>query len=207
MISHLNLEAVKIAPDGLAGVRGAVASSTRPVRGSGCGEIRVSFVKARGAAMKLSRPFLATFVNRIDAKGRVSVPAKFREILDAQGARSIFCRASTANPAIAAGGPDWMAGLYTMIDEHDPSSEAHDDFAYTLLGDTVELSLDSEGRIGLPDELARHAQLEDAAAFVGLGGYFELWEPRALELRKVQARRATAERRGQLKPKNGGGAP
>ncbi len=38
----------------------------------------------------LSRPFLSTFPNRIDAKGRVSVPAKFREILEAQGVRTIY---------------------------------------------------------------------------------------------------------------------
>lgn len=162
--------------------------------------------------MKLSRPFLATFVNKIDAKGRVSVPAKFREILesnggDGQGARTIYARTSTAGPAIVAGGADWMASLHSMVEAHDPSSEMHDDFAYTLLGDTVELSLDGEGRVGLPEDLVRYAQLEDAAAFVGLGNCFEIWEPRALEMRKIQARRATAERRGQLRPKNGGGAP
>jgi transcriptional regulator MraZ len=157
--------------------------------------------------MRLSRPFLATFINKIDAKGRVSVPAKFREILEAQGARAIYCRASTAGAAIVAGGADWMATQHGLVEAHDPSSEVHDDFAYTLLGDTIELALDGEGRVGLPDYLARHAQLEDAAAFVGLGSYFELWEPKALELRKIQARRATAERRGQLRPKNGDGAP
>ena len=157
--------------------------------------------------MKLSRPFLATFVNKIDAKGRVSVPAKFREILDVQGARTLYCRASTSGPAIVAGGADWMASLHDLIEDHDPSSEVHDDFAYTLLGDTVELNLDGEGRIGLPDDLVRHAALDDAIAFVGLGNCFEMWEPRALEMRKLQARRATAERRGQLRAKNGGGVP
>ena len=73
--------------------------------------------------------------------------------------------------------------------------------------DRVDATTDGEGRVGLPEDLVRHAQLDDAAAFVGLGNCFEIWEPRALELRKVQARRATAERRGQLRAKNGGGAP
>ncbi len=157
--------------------------------------------------MNLARPFLATFVNKVDVKGRVSVPAKFREILEGQGVRAVFARASTSGPAIVAGGQDWMALLHADVDAHDPSSEIHDDFAYTLLGDTVELNLDSEGRVGFTDELMRHAGLEEAAAFVGMGHYFEVWEPRALELRKVQARRATAERRGLLRAKPGGGAP
>lgn len=155
--------------------------------------------------MKLPRPFVSTFVNRIDVKGRVSIPARFREILDAQGSRSIYARLSTASSSISAGGSEWMAGLYAMIENHDPSTEAHDDFAYTLLGDTVELTLDSEGRVGFPSDLMRYAQLEESAAFVGLGSHFEVWEPRALELRKINARRATAERRGELKIKNGGG--
>ncbi len=157
--------------------------------------------------MKMARPFLSTFVNRVDAKGRISVPARFREILDAQGSRTIFARASTAAPAIVVGGTDFMAMIHSMIDQHDPTSELHDDFAYAWLGDTVELSLDSEGRVGFPEQLMRHAALDEAAAFVGLGNYFEVWEPRALEIRKLQARRGSAEQKGMLRMKNGGGAP
>lgn len=156
--------------------------------------------------MRLSRPFLSTFVNRIDAKGRVSVPAKFREILEAQGARSIFVRASNVEASIVAGGPEWMANLYGLVEEHDPSSELHDDFAYTNLGDTTELTLDSEGRVVFPEMLLRHAALEEAAAFVGLGSRFEVWEPKALEIRMLKARRSTAEHRGQLRAKTNGGS-
>jgi len=151
------------------------------------------------AAMKFARPFLSTFVNKVDAKGRVSVPARFRDILEAQGARALYARASTSGPAIVAGGLAWMEQLHAEVAAHDPSSEVHDDFAYALLGDTVELSLDGEGRVGFPDDLMRHAGLDGSAAFVGMGAYFEIWEPKALELRKLQARRATAERRGQLR--------
>lgn len=154
--------------------------------------------------MKYSRPFLSTFVNKVDAKGRVSIPARFREILESQGVRSLYARTSTSGPAIVAGGQEWMERQHSEIGEHDPSSEIHDDFAYALLGDTVELNLDSEGRVGFPEDLMRHAGLDGAAAFVGMGHYFEVWEPRALELRKIQARRATAERRGQLRFKTSG---
>jgi MraZ protein len=157
-------------------------------------------------AMKFARPFLSTFVNKVDAKGRVSVPARFRDILEAQGARVLYARASTSGPAIVAGGLAWMEQLHAEVAAHDPSSEVHDDFAYALLGDTVELGLDGEGRVGFPDELMRHAGLDGAAAFVGMGSYFEIWEPRSLEARKVQARRATVERRGQLRlPSREGG--
>jgi MraZ protein len=155
--------------------------------------------------MKLPRPFLATFVNKLDAKGRVSVPAKFRDVLDTQGSRTIYARASTSGPAIVVGGPAWMEKLHELVEDHDPTGEVHDDFAYTLLGDTVELSLDSEGRVAFPDDLLRHAGLSENAAFVGLGSYFEVWEPQALEERKMQARRATKERRGHLRANGNGG--
>jgi MraZ protein len=157
--------------------------------------------------MRLSRPFLSTFHNRIDAKGRVSVPAKFREILEAQGARAIFARASIAEPSVEAGGPEWMAGYHDMVELHDPTSELHDDYAMSYLGDTIELTMDSEGRVVLPEMLLRHAALEDAATFVGLGSHFRIWEPRAFDVRMMKARRSTAEHRGQLRAKNGGGAP
>jgi MraZ protein len=154
----------------------------------------------------IARPFLSTFVNRVDAKGRISVPARYREVLDGQGSRTIFARTSTTEPAIVAGGAEWMAGIQAMIDAHDPSSPLYDDFAYSWLGDTVELSLDSEGRVTFPAELMRHAGLDDSAAFVGKGQCFEVWEPRALEIRKLQARRSATENRGMLRVKNGGGA-
>ncbi len=157
--------------------------------------------------MTVARPFLSTYVNRVDAKGRISVPARYREVLEAQNSRTMFARASTTGPAIMVGGPEWMAGIQAMIDAHDPSSELYDDFAYAWLGDTVELSLDSEGRVTFPEQLMRHAGLDDAAAFVGKGQCFEVWEPRALEIRKLQARRSSTESRGMMRVKNGGGNP
>ena len=153
--------------------------------------------------MSAERPFLATFTNKIDAKGRISVPAKYREILEAQGSRALYCRASFVEPSIVAGGSIWISKLTNMVEGHDPSSEVHDDFAYSLLGETIELGFDPEGRVALPNELIGHAKLSEAASFVGLGGYFEIWEPRALQIRLIQARRAASERRGLLRPKIG----
>lgn len=155
--------------------------------------------------MRFSRPFLSTFSNRIDAKGRVSVPAKFREILEAQGARTVHVRAAVGEASIEAGGPEWMSLYYEMIDAHDPTSELHNDFAMAYLGDTIELSMDTEGRIVLPDMLIRHAGLEDAATFVGLGKKFKIWEPKAFDVRMMKARRSAAENAGNMRPKNGGG--
>jgi MraZ protein len=156
--------------------------------------------------MRLSRPFMSTYVNRIDAKGRVSVPAKFREILEAQGARTVHIRMSTVEPMIEAGGPEWMATYYDMVEQHDPTSELYTDYAMSYIGDTVEATLDSEGRVVLPEMFLRHAALEDAAAFIGMGSHFRIWEPKALDVRLMKARRSAAEHRGQLRARTNGGA-
>jgi hypothetical protein len=115
--------------------------------------------------MKFAKPFLSTFVNKVDAKGRVSVPARFREILEGQGVRAVYARASTSGPAIVAGGLDWMEQQHAAVAAHDPSSEIHDDFAYALLGDTVELGVDGEGMhagqdTGADQEGPDHAERE-----------------------------------------------
>lgn len=157
--------------------------------------------------MSGARPFLSTFVNRVDAKGRISVPARFREILDAQGSRTIYARASNDGSAfIHVGGPEFMTMIYQMIAKHDPTSALHRDFALAFLSDIVELPLDSEGRVAFPEALMRHAGIDGTAAFVGMGSSFEVWEPQALEIRKLKARRNVAENGGNLLVKNGGGA-
>jgi MraZ protein len=157
--------------------------------------------------MTIVRPFVSRYTNRVDAKGRISVPARFREILDGQGSRTIFARASTTDPAIMVGGADWMATIQSKINAHDPSSELHDDFAYAWLGDLSELSLDSEGRVMFPEHLMRHAGLDDAAAFIGKNQCFEVWEPRALEMRVLKARRSATENRGKMQVKAEGSVP
>jgi MraZ protein len=172
-------------------------------KGEACGDRGFEIVRAEDRLVIAARPFLATFTNKIDAKGRISVPAKYREIIEEQGSRILYCRASFTDPAIVAGGVQWISKLTDLVEGHDPSSEIHDDFAYSLLGETIELSFDPEGRVALPAELIAHAKLGETASFVGLGGRFEIWEPRALQARLVQARRAASERRGLLRAKVG----
>lgn len=157
--------------------------------------------------MTIARPFVSTFQNRVDAKGRISVPARYREVLDGQGSRVIYAWASNDGSAyIQVGGTDFMATIYGMIAKHDPTSELRRDFAYNLLSEAVELSLDSEGRVAFPEALMRHAGIDDTASFAGVGSTFEVWEPRALEIRKLKAKRTVAENGGNLLVKNGGGA-
>jgi MraZ protein len=137
--------------------------------------------------------FIDTFVNKIDSKGRVSVPAPFRAALSGQSFHGIVALPTFKYPALQCAGIDWMTRLSSGISTMAVFSDAHDDAASALFGDTKQLAFDGDGRITLLQPLLAHANLSDSAAFVGCGPIFEIWEPAALERRKQEARRRVLE--------------
>jgi MraZ protein len=124
--------------------------------------------------------FLSTYVNKVDRKGRVSVPATFRASLAEQRSPNIFVFRSFRFEALEAGGVERMAEIDTRLQSLDEFSEEHDILS-SVLSDARELALDPEGRINLPQWLAEHAHITDQAAFVGLGRSFQIWEPHRFE--------------------------
>jgi MraZ protein len=143
--------------------------------------------------------FLGTHQNRLDAKGRVSVPAPFRAALksfngaaDPDGAgpngAAIVLRPSHKHFCIEA----WPAAVFqqlaTPLERLDLFSEEHDDMAAALYADAFPVESDKEGRIVLPENLVAHARLADTVVFMGLGRTFQIWEPAAAERRRAEAR-------------------
>jgi len=135
--------------------------------------------------------FLDTFINKIDRKGRVSVPAPFRAAL---GGQTLVAFPSFKYPAVQCAGLDFMAQLNASMSQVDLFSDEHDDLTATLFADTKQLPFDGEGRIVLPPALAEHAAIGETAAFVGRGPHFEIWEPKAFEAYKAEARRRALEK-------------
>ena len=140
--------------------------------------------------------FLSTFVNKVDRKGRVSVPAPFRAALAGQSFQGIVAYPSLTDPAIDAIGRDL---LDRMIGRRFDRTLEDGDFERVLLGggddrvvETVlamvsELPFDGEGRIVLPKSLAEIAGIADHAAFVGRGTRFQIWAPEAFERHQAAA--------------------
>ncbi|HEX2580376.1 MAG TPA: division/cell wall cluster transcriptional repressor MraZ [Dongiaceae bacterium] len=137
--------------------------------------------------------FLGTFLNRIDRKGRISVPASFRSALNLQGFQGIAAFPAFRHQSIQCAGLDWIQGLSDRIARIDLFSDEQDDLAATLFADAHQLAFDSEGRIILPESLRQHAGIDEAVAFVGLGPRFEIWEPGRWEDHKKQARNRARE--------------
>ena len=105
--------------------------------------------------------FLGTHQNRLDAKGRVSVPAPFRAVLRAlNGAepesagqerrRPVVLRPSHKHPCIEAWPGSVFQQLATPLERLDLFSEEHDDLAAALYADAFPVESDKEGRIVLP---------------------------------------------------------
>ena len=132
--------------------------------------------------------FIGTHENKVDRKGRVSVPATFRAALQGQAFHGIIAFRSYRVPAIEACGMDFMQRLNDSVSDLDFFSDTHDDLATTIFADSHQLSFDGDGRIMMPADLAEHANIPDRAAFVGKGPIFQIWEPERLMEHKAAAR-------------------
>jgi MraZ protein len=133
--------------------------------------------------------FLSSYVNKIDKKGRVSVPAGFRAALSGQSFQGIVVFRSSHYAALEGFSWAFMEEMAARMDHFDLFSNAQDDMATAVFGDSVQLPFDGDGRIVLPEGLLKFAGLNDEACFVGLGRKFQIWSPAEFEKRREQARK------------------
>jgi len=154
------------------------------VQGTFCCRVRVGGEIAEG----MDR-FVSTYTNKIDAKGRVSIPASFRAVLERDGyAGGIYCYPSLDAEALDAGGERLAQKIDGLLAGLPDYSDERDELSVALYGDVQILTIDGDGRIVLPEGLRRHAGLQGAVTFVGLGDKFQMWEPGRFEQRRGAAR-------------------
>ncbi|WP_417832151.1 division/cell wall cluster transcriptional repressor MraZ [Terasakiella sp.] len=141
--------------------------------------------------------FVGKHLNKIDKKGRTSVPKPFRASFETQNFRGMYAYPSFKFPAIAACDETFMTVLAdSLTAETDFFSDDQDDLAAVILESASQLSFDTEGRVILPQELLEHAGITDQALFVGRGREILIWEPSAYEAHAKQAfSRAKAAKR------------
>jgi MraZ protein len=151
--------------------------------------------------------FIGTFENKVDRKGRVSVPAPFRQSLATESFLGIVAFNSYRSSAIEACGIEFIERLNESVSEMALFSDEQDDLAATIFADSQQLPFDGDGRIMLPAKMAQHAGITDRAAFVGKGPIFQIWQPESLERYKTEARKR-AKSQGltlSLRPAGGSG--
>ena len=135
--------------------------------------------------MALEHLFQGSALNAVDAKGRVSVPAFLRQVVERRGdARTIVLAKHDAFQALSAYYPAYAALKHAKLErllekqETDPAAEL--EYARRTMmafGATEEVPYDSSGRIIIPPMMRRKGGLEDLALFIGVGETFQIWNP------------------------------
>jgi len=143
--------------------------------------------------------FLSTYENKLDKKGRVSVPASFRSYLSNLGYNGVICYPSFNNYSIEAWPQDRVEKISNAIDSLNPFEEKRDFFATSILSESTNLQFDSEGRITLTSKLLKHAKIKNSMIFVGQGKTFQIWEPTIFEKFKANAKKKANLNRASLK--------
>ena len=146
--------------------------------------------------------FISSFKNKLDKKGRVSVPATFRSYLSSMGYNSFISYPSFNHLALEACSQDRIEKLSKTIDSLNPFEEKRDYFATSVLSESVNLQFDTEGRISLTKKLLSHAKIKNDILFVGLGKTFQIWEPKLFEKFKIVARKKAYQNRSNLRWEN-----
>lgn len=136
--------------------------------------------------------FLSNATNKIDAKGRVSVPSPFRAVLAQRDIRELYCFQDFVFPAISVGGPDLLDRFERQIASEDPFSPEANQMSLLIHGGGVFVKLDSEGRLMVTDFIRDFTGITTDVTFVGRADHFQLWAPQAFEAMQAAAR---AERR------------
>ncbi len=133
--------------------------------------------------------FLSTYVNKVDKKGRVSVPAPFRAVLGGQAELIVF--RSLQAQALDACSVDYMNQLADALDNPEMPDDLRDLIETTVFGGSVRLPIDPEGRIVVPEQFVGFAGLGENAAFVGRRRTFQIWDPEAFAAHEAASREQT----------------
>ncbi len=143
--------------------------------------------------------FLSKYQNKIDRKGRVSIPSAFRAALSENKFNGIIVYPSFKNNCIEACSMARLQEIYRIIQKLDPYSEERDAFETIVMGESNQLQFDNEGRVIIPAHLMQQVGITEQAIFVGKGLIFEIWEPVAFDTHLKTAKAVAQSNRFILK--------
>jgi MraZ protein len=131
--------------------------------------------------------FIGTHQNKLDAKGRVSIPAQFRSVLkkmshagEGAAVATMYLRPSHQHPCIEGWTELGFEALSAPLAEgYNLFSQEHEDFVMAVFGSACLMETDKEGRIMLPANLLAHGRVTENVVFIGTRNTFQIWEPEA----------------------------
>ena len=132
--------------------------------------------------------FVSRFVNRIDKKGRVSLPSQLRNVLPKKSKNEIILFKSLKFKSIEGCSSERINKISDRIEELDIFSDDQDDFATSIFSEIIPTKLDKEGRFLIPENLKLYSNISNEVTFIGQGHYFQIWEPQAASERQKKSR-------------------
>jgi MraZ protein len=144
--------------------------------------------------------FVSTYTNRLDAKGRVSIPAPFRAVLVRDGFEGLYCCPTLDRKAVDAGGNRLRDQIRESLGLFEACSEDHEYLSTTLIGESEILKIDQDGRVIFSDAIKDHAGIADRVTFVGQGYKFQIWEPDRFAAYREEAKARVRDLRKRLGP-------
>ncbi len=142
--------------------------------------------------------FVSHFTNRLDAKGRISIPASFRAVLTRDGFEGLYIHPSLDQQALDCGGNALLQEIDALLARLSAYSEERDLFSTALLGTSEILKFDSEGRVVLSETIKTFAGISNDVTFVGHGHKFQMWEPNRFQAHLEEAKHRVRDLRRQL---------
>jgi MraZ protein len=142
--------------------------------------------------------FVSHFTNRLDSKGRVSIPATFRAVLARDGFEGLYVHPSLDAQTVDCGGHALLKEIDGLLDRLSPYSEERDLFSTALLGTSEILKVDTEGRVVLTESVKAYAGITAEVTFVGQGHKFQIWESSRFRAHLDEARNRVRDLRKEL---------
>ncbi|MBO6947286.1 MAG: division/cell wall cluster transcriptional repressor MraZ [Rhodospirillales bacterium] len=122
--------------------------------------------------------FTGTHTNKVDKKGRVSVPKTFRSLFDSEGFQGVYVFPSFRQSALEACAESFMERIVDSLEDLPMFSDEQDDLSI-IVESAQRLPFDGEGRIVVPEEFLGNIGVKDEITFVGRGRTFQMWAPKA----------------------------
>ncbi|MFO8100873.1 MAG: division/cell wall cluster transcriptional repressor MraZ [Dehalococcoidia bacterium] len=138
---------------------------------------------------------LGNYEHRIDQKGRVAIPAKFRK----EFAEGVVLTSGVDQCIIAYPASEWQK-LSESYNLSPFSSSKNRDLTRFIFGNASNVELDRQGRVAIPFWLRQHARIEEAAMIIGVNRYLEIWSRENWEQESLRIREEAwnlAERSGE----------
>jgi MraZ protein len=141
--------------------------------------------------------FNGRFDHTIDEKGRVSIPVRFREVLQREGHDRLYITnfKREGHPLLEAYLPTEWEKVVEKFRDKKMSDHSIQMFETFYVGGAHEVPVDKQGRILLPAKLREFARLDHEVTFSAKHNRFEVWDKGTLEqlLKSVEEKLDDAE--------------